>query len=234
MNSTKKPCEICHEKFPRNSLYPLPLVRKCILELANESNPKLNENGYLCFTDLRTLGLNHLEKMLKQERGALSELEKEVVENLQKQEFLAENVNEEFEERMTIGEKLSDHIAAFGGSWKFIILFLMILVVWMGFNSYLYLTMPFDPYPYILLNLLLSSLAAFQAPIIMMSQNRQASKDRLSQENAYQINLKSELQIRHLNSRLELYMKHSWEKLYEIERNQEEMLQELESSLKKL
>src|SRR5436305_873352 len=107
---------------------------------------------------------------------------------------VSRNVLEEAEEQLTFGQRIADRVAAFGGSWPFIILFSAIMVVWMVGNVVL-LSRPFDPYPFILLNLALSSVAALQAPIIMMSQNRQSTKDKLLAENDYQVNLKAEMEI---------------------------------------
>ena len=113
------------------------------------------------------------------------------------------NVNEEEEERMTFGERIADRVATFGGSWTFILLFGGILVVWMFVNAIILATGAFDPYPFILLNLLLSTLAALQAPVIMMSQNRQSSKDRLKADLDYQINLKAELEVAQLHNKID-------------------------------
>jgi CRP/FNR family transcriptional regulator, cyclic AMP receptor protein len=113
------------------------------------------------------------------------------------------NVNEEEEERLTFGERIADRVASFGGSWTFIILFGVILLVWMVINAIILVTRAFDPYPFILLNLVLSTLAALQAPVIMMSQNRQASKDRLQADLDYQVNMKAELEVAQLHRKVD-------------------------------
>lgn len=113
------------------------------------------------------------------------------------------NVNVEEEERLTFGERIADRVAAFGGSWTFIIAFSVVLLSWMGVNGYLLAAHPFDPYPFILLNLVLSALAAIQAPVIMMSQNRQAAKDRLKADLDYQVNLKAELEVAQLHGKID-------------------------------
>jgi uncharacterized membrane protein len=119
------------------------------------------------------------------------------------------NVNTEAEERLTLGQHLADRVAAFGGSWPFILLFGAVMVVWVAINSWVLAEKGFDPYPYILLNLVLSMLAALQAPIIMMSQNRQAAKDRLQADLDYRINLKAELEVAHLHKKVDRL----WEEL---------------------
>src|SRR2546425_9205595 len=123
------------------------------------------------------------------------------------------------------GEWVADQVAEFGGSWEFIISFGVFLLLWIVLNAAL-LRQPFDPYPYILLNLILSGLAALQAPIIMMSQNRQEAKDRLRAEHDYRVNLKAELEIRHLIAKLDQLVSHQWQRLLEIQRLQLELLQE--------
>ena len=153
--------------------------------------------------------LEHLSKALLDEGfSQLSAGEQGVIESIAKGETIAENVNDEFEEQLTFGQKLADRIATFGGSWTFIIIFSSILMVWMGINTfYLASERAFDPYPFILLNLVLSSLAAFQAPIIMMSQNRQSAKDRIEAEKNYQVSLKSDLEIIRLHQKVDAILK---------------------------
>jgi uncharacterized membrane protein len=118
-------------------------------------------------------------------------------------------------------------VASFGGSWTFIVVFALVLAAWISINGAALLARPFDPYPFILLNLILSCLAAIQAPIIMMSQNRMEAKDRLRSENDYQVNLKAELEIRHLNEKLDVLLKHQWQKLLEIQQIQMDFMKEL-------
>ncbi len=122
---------------------------------------------------------------------------------------VSRNPNVEEEERLTIGQRIADKVASFGGSWTFIILFAVVLAVWVILNSSALLSNHFDPYPYILLNLFLSMIAAIQAPVIMMSQNRQASKDRLKSDLDYEVNLKAELEVAHLHRKVD----HIYERL---------------------
>ena len=161
-----------------------------------------------------------------EERGELSALDREVVESLARHEILSENVEEEMAEARSLGERLSDHLATFGGSWSFLIVFAVILVIWMAFNAVI-AGRAFDPYPFILLNLVLSCIAAVQAPIIMMSQRRQEAKDRMRSLNDYRVNLKAELEIRHLHEKLDHLLTKQWERLAEMQELQIELLQEL-------
>src|SRR5262249_39564626 len=152
------------------------------------------------------------------DRGHLSAVEAEVVHNLrEEEELLSQNLNVEFERQLTVGERIADKVAEFGGSWRFIFLFGAILLAWIACNSAVFLWRPFDPYPFILLNLVLSCLAALQAPVIMMSQNRQAAKDRLRAEHEYGVNLKAELEVRYIIAKFDQLVTHQWQRLLEIQ-----------------
>lgn len=143
-------------------------------------------------------------KLLKRGFSRLTKDEQEVIESIASGETIVDNVNDTFDEQLTFGQKFADRIARFGGSWAFIIIFLFILFGWMAINVFFFTKdTAFDPYPFILLNLVLSSLAAFQAPIIMMSQNRQAAKDRIEIEKNYQISLKTDLEIARLHQKID-------------------------------
>jgi uncharacterized membrane protein len=134
----------------------------------------------------------------------LGDQEQRVIESIANKEPLPENINIAFHENLSIGQKLADKVASFGGSWTFIILFAVVILCWMSINSWLILAdQAFDPYPYILLNLALSALAALQAPIIMMSQNRQAAKDRFEISANYEVSLKTDIEITRLHQKLD-------------------------------
>ena len=140
---------------------------------------------------------------------------------------MSKNINAEFEQNLTFGERLADKIADFGGSWNFIVIFGGVLLLWVAVNSMILIWRPFDPYPFILFNLVLSCLAAFQAPAILMSQNRQESRDRLRSEHDYLINLKAELEIRHLHEKIDHLLMNQWQRLFEIQQIQMELMEEL-------
>ena len=169
---------------------------------------------------------------MEDEKGELTSLEKDVIEKLTDYETISTNIDKEFETQLTFGERLSDKLADFGGSWRFIIIFASILLIWIGINSYVLLSRPFDPYPYILLNLILSCLAAIQAPVIMMSQNRQEDRDRKRAEEDYKINLKSELELRQLHQKVDHLLIQQWERMVEIQELQLELLDELKKEKK--
>ena len=132
----------------------------------------------------------------------LGHAERRLLDHLMQRKLVSEDVNEMFRDDMSFGERLADKVSRFGGSWTFIIIFALVLAGWTGINTWV-LHKPFDPYPYIFLNLMLSMLAAVQAPVIMMSQNRQAAKDRMDATNDYKVNLKAEIEIMGLHEKLD-------------------------------
>jgi uncharacterized membrane protein len=145
----------------------------------------LGREGFICFDDLGEFRKNYVKEVLRDEIGELSALDHQVIESLQQHEILSSDLSKQFETKLTFGQRLSDRIASFGGSWRFIILFGAVLFGWIILNAIFLLNRGFDPYPFILLNLILSCLAAIQAPIIIMSQNRAEARDRLRAENDY-------------------------------------------------
>ncbi|TQF71351.1 DUF1003 domain-containing protein [Pseudoalteromonas luteoviolacea] len=139
---------------------------------------------------------------------SLNDVEKSVIESIQNQELIVANINHSFHDELTLGQKMADKVAEFGGSWRFIIAFVTVMICWVLFNTiWLANGNVFDPYPFILLNLVLSTLAAIQAPIIMMSQNRQTAKDRMAFSKSYEVNLKSELEIMRLHLKVDEILK---------------------------
>lgn len=202
------------------------LVRPKIAELILKDHPDWQPDQRICRSDLNHYRALDIEQMLESEKGELSQLDRQVIENIRQQDILAQNLNDRFAGQLSFGERLAGHIAEFGGSWRFIIIFGSVLLSWIGLNVY-FLSKAFDPYPFILLNLVLSCLAAVQAPVIMMSQNRQESKDRLRAEEDDRINLKAELEIRKLHEKLDHVLLQQWERMLEIHQMQVEMMNEI-------
>ncbi|MBN1508889.1 MAG: DUF1003 domain-containing protein [Sedimentisphaerales bacterium] len=223
-------CSICGKSHPRAELISSTLLRPAIVELIRRDHPQWSPQGAICRTDLNQYRSEYVRKILESEKGELTFLEEEVLTSLQQHEVLATNVEAELEEKekWTLGERLADHMAAFGGSWVFLVCFGTFMTAWIVMNSIVLWRRPIDPYPFILLNLVLSCLAAVQAPIIMMSQNQQEAKDRLRSQHDYQVNLKAELEIRHLHEKIDHMLSHQWERLVEIQEIQIELLSELE------
>jgi uncharacterized membrane protein len=162
------------------------------------------------------------KKRFNKEIDALPEREKRIIQHYSERLPISRNTNEEFETKLTYGQKLADKVAAFGGSWTFIIIFGSVLLAWVVLNSLLLVRIndSFDPYPYILLNLFLSMLAAIQAPIILMSQNRQSVKDRLDAAHDYEVNLKSELEILGLHEKIDELRESKWAELIMLQQEQ--------------
>lgn len=220
-------CQICKKQKKLSEVLPAELVREPIVETIRKQHPDWSASGFICLSDLHYFRAEHVQEALEAEKGELSELETDVLKSLKEQELLSKNINAEYDSKLTFGEGIADKVAEFGGSWRFIISFGVILIIWIIVNSIALLQQPFDPYPYILLNLVLSCLAAMQAPIIMMSQNRQESKDRLRAEHDYRINLKAELEVRNLNEKIDYLLTRQWQRLLEIQQIQMEMMEEL-------
>lgn len=227
MNNKGYECAICKKKFGQTDVVTAHLVREPVYELIQHDHPNWSNENYICRSDLSIYRTKYIHSILESERGELSKLEKEVLDSLQKHELISSNVDNEFDQDWTFGERLADRIAAFGGSWSFLIIFAIFLIFWIAMNSMVLFWRPVDPYPFILLNLLLSSLAAIQAPIIMMSQNRQGVKDRLRAQYDYQVNLKAELEIRQIHEKLDHLLSKQWERLVQIQQIQVEQLSEI-------
>lgn len=220
-------CEITKQELPLEELTPFFDIRKSIIKLITKDLPSFTEGHYISTQELNKYRHLYLERIIGAEHREISKLEKEVLTAIKNNQLLSENIEPQLDGKLTAGQKVADKIAEFGGSWTFIILFFSFLLIWMGINIWVLATKPFDPYPFILLNLILSCLAAIQAPIIMMSQNRQEQKDRTRNEYDYKINLKAELEIRMMNEKLDHMLIHQNRRLVEIQQIQLDYLEEL-------
>lgn len=174
--------------------------------------------------DYKEKGIKFIENILEEEGKELSAIEEEVLKSIKEQELISKSLNINNTSDLSLGERISDKVASFGGSWMFIISFFLLLGGWIAFNSISLSEKAFDPYPFILLNLILSCIAAIQAPIIMMSQNRKEQKDRLRAEHDYKINLKAELEIRLLHEKIDYLITKQWRRLIEIQKLQMDIL----------
>ena len=219
-------CAISGREQPRRELINLEMVRPSLAERIRAAHPGLPSDALISRHEIARYRSLYVEEMLKAESGDLTELDRQVAQSLATHETLAANVEQDYEDKRTLGERLSDQLASFGGSWMFISGFGVALGIWILFNLLLGDRQAFDPYPFILLNLVLSCLAAIQAPIIMMSQKRQEAKDRLRGLNDYQVNLKAELEIRHLHEKIDHLINKQWQRLAEIQQLQLEIMQE--------
>jgi len=220
-------CQVTRSEVPEEEAQAAKYLRPQIFRAIQREHPDFSRESYISIDQLNEYRKKHLASLIRQETRDLNRLEKEVVEAITHNTILSENIEPEIEERLTLGQRVADRIASFGGSWTFILLFFSFLLLWMGINVFLLLTRAFDPYPFILLNLILSCLAAIQAPIIMMSQNRQEAKDRQRSEYDYKINLKAELEIKLLHEKVDHLMIHQNRRLLEIQEIQAEYLQDI-------
>jgi len=224
--------DISKKEFPLSDKVSGNIIRKQILLLIQKDYPDFNEDKFLSITELNLYREKYISDYLSKEISELSNIENRISKELLDYDSTVNKIEEEVEIR-TIGQKVADKVADFGGSWKFIILFGAFIILWILANIYFLTNKGFDPYPFILLNLILSCLAAIQAPIIMMSQNRQEEKDRERARKDYLINLKSELEIRMLHEKLDNLIKHQREELIEIQKIQIEMMNDILSRVSK-
>ncbi|ABY31406.1 DUF1003 domain-containing protein [Methylorubrum extorquens] len=220
-------CAITGVEMNRRNLVPVASLRPALAEHIRVDYPDLSEDALISNKALAGYRTRFVAGLLAEEHGEYSDLDRQVAESIAAQDTIAENIEEDYDEHRSFGERVSDGLAAFGGSWGFLISFALVLVAWMAVNVTMGQLKAFDPYPFILLNLVLSCLAAIQAPIIMMSQSRQDKKDRLRSNNDYRVNLKAELEIRHLHEKMDHLVTKQWQRLAEIQQIQLEMLQEM-------
>lgn len=222
-------CAVTGKSLPLSKLLILRELRPNITQALRSHYPELTDESLLSPETVDTARLEYVRNLLESQVGDLTRLDEEVVESLHNHEVLSERPLSETEEvqQLTLGQRLADKIADFGGSWTFIIAFCLFLLLWIAVNAGLLLRQPFDPYPFILLNLMLSFLASLQAPVIMMSQNRQEARDRQHAEGDYKVNLKAELEIRHLHEKMDYLLHQHTTKLMEVQQIQLDLLREL-------
>lgn len=208
-------------------------IRQSVFELIKKENPAFSEDSQLSYKELNVFRERYIADYLSKQIGELTQLEKTVLDTLSNKSTLADKMEAEEDGQLTLGQRLADKVASFGGSWTFIISFWLFLVIWISINTIIFNNKGYDPYPFILLNLILSCIAALQAPIIMMSQNRQEEKDRERAKKDYMINLKSELEIRILHEKIDHLIIHQQQELLEIQKVQIEMMNDILSKIEK-
>ena len=221
--------DISHKAFPLSERISATTIRHSILRAIQEQYPDFGEESYLSVSEINAFREKYIADYLAKELGELSDLEQRVLASFRNNSTLTDKIADSGDESVTLtfGQKIADKVAAFGGSWTFILSFCFFLFVWIAINVVWFHNQGFDPYPYILLNLILSCVAALQAPIIMMSQNRQEEKDRARSKSDYMINLKSELEIRMLHEKIDHLIMHQQEELLEIQKVQIDMMQDI-------
>lgn len=207
-------------------------IRQEVFLFIQSHHPDFSEKSVISIAELNQYRRRYLAQLIEEQKGDMEAIDQEIMDAIRNNSILSENIEEIIESKETFGNYLADKIAEFGGSWTFIIMFFVFLAAWMTTNVIM-AAEAFDEYPFILLNLMLSCLAAIQAPIIIMSQNRQESKDRKRSENDYKINLKAELEIRLMNDKIDHLIRHQHKKLLEIQSLQSEFLADLVGNLNK-
>ncbi|WP_158974916.1 DUF1003 domain-containing protein [Cellulophaga sp. L1A9] len=222
---------ISKKEFPINEKFIGAAIRKSIFDIILKDYPSFTKKSTIAVSELNFYRQKYLSNYLIKEVGELSNLENDVLETIANNEIITIKSNVDDGADYSVGQRLADVVAAFGGSWKFIIIFGLFIAVWITSNIVFLLNKGFDPYPFILLNLILSCLAALQAPVIMMSQNRQEEKDRERNQQDYMINLKAELEIRTLHEKIDHLIIHQQQELLTIQQVQVEMLEDIMKQL---
>jgi len=224
-------CFVTQEPINRYEAVKGKEIQQEIFKLIEQDYPAITEEDYVSIKILNKYRRQFFANLISQEKGEMEKLDQDVVEAIRDNSILSENIKENTSKPLTTGDRIADKVASFGGSWTFIISFFIFLLVWMFLNFWMLHNKGFDPYPFILLNLILSCLAAMQAPLIMMSQNRQEDKDRDRAEHDYKINLKAELEIKLLSEKIDHLLVHQNKKLLEIQEMQIQYLENIENQI---
>ena len=225
-------CHVSKKEVPLSESYKGSDLRKPLLQMIQKNHPDFTADSHISTDELNIYRKQYVTQLIEQEKGEINDLERDVISSIQGNKILSENIEEDLSEKTTVGQRLADKIASFGGSWTFIIIFFSFLAVWIGLNIWALSAKAFDPYPFILLNLILSCIAAIQAPVVMMSQNRQGEKDRQRSEHDYKVNLKAEIEIRLLHEKLDHLMVHQTKRLLEIQQLQTDYLEDILQQMK--
>ena len=224
--------DLSGKEFPENEKISAKNLRQSLFHFINKTHPNFSKSCFLSIEEMNEYREKYISEFLNKKLGNLTEVEKQVIQSVSKNTMISTEVEED-EQEITFGQKLADKVAEFGGSWGFIIFFMTFLVAWISLNVFWLSNHGFDPYPFILLNLILSCIAAIQAPVIMMSQNRQEEKDRERAKKDYKINLKSELEIRELHEKIDHLIIHYQQDLLEIQKTQIDLLENILHNVKK-
>ncbi len=225
--------DLSQKTFPMNEKVFSVTMRHALIDLIRVDHPELEKDFVISIEELQYYREKYITDKLESQLGELSDLEKTVIKTMTNETSINKKTKIEDQKPLTLGQKLADKVASFGGSWTFISSFGVFLVIWIICNFYFLSNKGFDPYPFILLNLILSCIAALQAPIIMMSQNRQEEKDRERAKMDYMINLKSELEIRTLHEKIDHLILHQQKDLLDIQEEQIELLENISLSVQK-
>ncbi len=219
--------DLSKKEFPISDKISGKSVNQSIFSLIQKDYPQFTTENYLSVSELNDYRKKYIESFFSKKMGKLTTQEKIVLESLENKTTITDKLDSNDKQALTVGQRIADHVATFGGSWTFIISFGMFLLIWILINIYWLVNKGFDPYPFILLNLILSTLAAIQAPVIMMSQNRQEDKDRDRSKKDYMVNLKAELEIKILHEKVDHLIIHEQQESVEIHKVQVKMLNDI-------
>jgi uncharacterized membrane protein len=225
--------DLSQKEFPISERISGKAVRQSIFNIIRNENPEFTPDKYLSVEELNEYRERYIEHFLTKQIGDLDDLDKTVLDSLKDKTLLTDKLDGSELPDMTLGQRVADRVATFGGSWTFIISFGVFLAIWIAFNAFWLANKGFDPYPFILLNLILSCLAAMQAPVIMMSQNRQEEKDRERAKKDYMVNLKAEFEIRMLHEKIDHLIINQQQEVIEIHSVQIEMMNDILKQINK-
>jgi len=225
--------DISGHEFPETERVSGQLIRDSLMNLIVMDHPQFDHSKFLAVSELNIYRQKCIAQYLAREIGHLSDVEETVLKSLKDENTITDKLEEEEQVPLSFGQRIADKVAVFGGSWTFIISFGVFILIWICLNVLWLANKAYDPYPFILLNLILSCLAALQAPVIMMSQNRQEEKDRERGKKDYMINLKSELEIRMLHEKIDHLIMHQQNELIEIQKVQIEMMNDIFEQVQK-
>ncbi|RKF39571.1 hypothetical protein BCY89_24455 [Sphingobacterium siyangense] len=226
--------DISGQQFPSEQRILGASIRQPIFKLIKKEYPSFSKDKYIAASELTRFKETYISEFLKDESGQLSQLDQQVINSFKENKVISASLDGDNKESVSVGDRVADKVAEFGGSWTFIISFILFLIVWIAANIFWLNNKGFDPYPFILLNLILSCVAALQAPVIMMSQNRQEDKDRERARNDYMVNLKAELEIRELHEKIDHLIIRKEQELVEVQRDQVEKLSFLLKKMEKI
>ncbi|MGJ1228481.1 DUF1003 domain-containing protein [Sphingobacterium siyangense] len=226
--------DISGQQFPSEQRILGASIRQPIFKLIKKEYPSFSKDKYIAASELTRFKETYISEFLKDESGQLSQLDQQVINSFKENKVISASLDGDNKEPVSVGDRVADKVAEFGGSWTFIISFILFLIVWIAANIFWLNNKGFDPYPFILLNLILSCVAALQAPVIMMSQNRQEDKDRERARNDYMVNLKAELEIRELHEKIDHLIIRKEQELVEVQRDQVEKLSFLLKKMEKI
>jgi len=219
--------DLSKKEFPISERISGKTLRQSIINLIQKDNPQFTTDNYLSLDELDHYREKYISEYLSGQIEELKYIDKTVITALTEERTLTDKLDGDKNQVLTFVQRIADKVASFGGSWTFIILFGIFIFLWISINVFWLINKGFDPYPFILLNLILSCVAAMQAPVIMMSQNRQEDKDRERAQNDYMINLKSELEIRTLHEKIDHLILHQQQELLELQKIQIEMMSDI-------